>query len=53
MTERKRKLMDIREVLIHLQAQSSDHQIQKDTRLMDYNAQMPAPGFWGTIRMGV
>ena len=31
MTERKLKLMDIRELLLHLRAQSSDRQIQKDT----------------------
>ncbi len=31
MTERKLKLMDIRGLLLHLRAQSSDRQIQKDT----------------------
>jgi hypothetical protein len=33
MTERKLKLMDIRELLLHLRAQSSDRQIRKDTGL--------------------
>jgi len=33
MTERKLKLMDIRELLLHLRAQSSDRQIQQDTGL--------------------
>lgn len=33
MTERKLKLMDIREILLRLRAQSSDRQIQKDTGL--------------------
>jgi transposase len=33
MTERKLKLMDIRELLLHLRAQSSDRQIQKDMGL--------------------
>jgi transposase len=33
MTERKLKLMDIRGLLLHLRAQSSDRQIQKDTGL--------------------
>lgn len=33
MTERKLKLMDIRELLLHLRAHASDRQIQKDTGL--------------------
>jgi transposase len=33
MTERKLKLMDIRALLLHLRAQASDRQIQKDTGL--------------------